>query len=328
MRKKLRVGLAVLVVAIFFILGAMVWWTMPPKEPLYQGKPLSYWLSAYDWGPTDPLKSRPTEAEADRALRAAGTNAFPTLLRMLKEKDTTWKQRVTQWAYRHRVDTAILAKSHLQYRHPAADGHEATKAFEQLGAQSVNLAPELTRVYDLNANGYSRQFAVMAATYAAPKAKETVPLLLRAIADTNDFILRIDGAVALGKIRAPAEMAVPALIKALSDPEEPVRVETAFTLAEYGIEAKAAVPELQKMMDAELARGISKDGYHFGALGWGFCSGDANHIKTNKSFPSMVFQCDSYAAAQTALSKINGAVAKKESKKVFESSSPEPLEPR
>lgn len=49
-----------------------------------------------------------------------------------------------------------------------------------------------------------------------------------------------------------AAAAVPALIEALSDPEETVRFPATVALGEIGPAAKAAVPKLKQMMDEEI----------------------------------------------------------------------------
>jgi hypothetical protein len=74
MRKRFRSLLAVLLVA---VVGGLAWQVTRPREPVYQGKPLSYWLV------------RPARDPNFNALRALGTNAIPTLLQMLRAKDWT-----------------------------------------------------------------------------------------------------------------------------------------------------------------------------------------------------------------------------------------------
>ena len=53
----------------------------------------------------------------------------------------------------------------------------------------------------------------------------------------------------MGPAAAPA---VPALIEALSDPEETVRFPATVALGEIGPAAKAAVPKLKQMMEEEI----------------------------------------------------------------------------
>src|SRR5271165_6385675 len=57
-----------------------------PTEPAYQGKALRYWLKGYrvaaeEWNESTPQK-------ADEAVRHLGTNAIPTLLTMLRARDS------------------------------------------------------------------------------------------------------------------------------------------------------------------------------------------------------------------------------------------------
>ena len=103
--KKRIVGV---VLALRVIAGGLSWVINRSREPMYEGKPLSYWLECYA-----PLNRTETSVqEADHAVQAIGTNAIPTLLRMLQKTDSPLKVRLV----------ALLRKQHfvkIQF-HPAA----------------------------------------------------------------------------------------------------------------------------------------------------------------------------------------------------------------
>src|SRR5215469_11736120 len=68
-------------VVLLALLGGLAWEvlrTKDPPEPVYQGKRLGEWLAGYN-GPSP---------ETDEVVRRLGTNAIPTLLRMLRAKDS------------------------------------------------------------------------------------------------------------------------------------------------------------------------------------------------------------------------------------------------
>lgn len=46
------------------------------REPTYQGKPLHYWVNAFDM----PVSWEHTEAEKTQAIQSIGTSALPSLL--------------------------------------------------------------------------------------------------------------------------------------------------------------------------------------------------------------------------------------------------------
>src|ERR1700722_6631770 len=104
MGKKLRI---VLVLVFAACIGAIIWQLLSPSvpDPIYKGKPLSYWLSGYlprqITGMDDTLG--PTYTEAATAVRELGTNALPHLISILREPDRTLKDRLF----------AVLAKQHV-----------------------------------------------------------------------------------------------------------------------------------------------------------------------------------------------------------------------
>lgn len=57
---------------------AILLWNSHPAEPVYEGKSLSEWLPAFDYANRDVPGLSPRDAS--RAVRAAGTNAFPLCL--------------------------------------------------------------------------------------------------------------------------------------------------------------------------------------------------------------------------------------------------------
>ena len=88
------IALAVLFVA---LVGVIVWQVaQPADEPIYKGKPLSGWLKAY----VNNAKSSddPQLLKVNEAVRQAGTNAIPTLLRLLRAKDSALKLKLMDLA--------------------------------------------------------------------------------------------------------------------------------------------------------------------------------------------------------------------------------------
>lgn len=296
-RNKLRL-FAILALAFLALLGGFVWWSMPPKEPTYKGKPLSFWLEGYDWQRGILGSPKPTRTEADAAVHAIGTNGIPTLLRMLqKHNRLPFALEFYRW-----VNTQRFHKVNWEYRFPEEDGHDAMLAFHELGLNTGNILEELTRIYDSNPHTMSRQFVVAVASSTSTNAQDCLPLFLRALKDTNDFFVRADAAVALAKIHAPADVAVPALINSLKDPELMVRTEAIYSLAEYGAEAREALPELKKIIADEIARanGYTNVGPSTrGWLAWGFSFGDAHARR-----PVNPFQCDILRTARDSVSRI------------------------
>ncbi|MFH1830342.1 MAG: HEAT repeat domain-containing protein [Pseudomonadota bacterium] len=96
-----------------------------------------------------------------------------------------------------------------------------------------------------------RSDAAYALSKIGPGAKAAIPALIVALKDQNENV-RIDASIALGEI-GPA--AVPALIEMLKDPNWLVRSAAAFALGEIGPGAKAAFPALiATLKDKEVDR--------------------------------------------------------------------------
>src|SRR6266481_6657560 len=94
--KKRKIIALLLVPAVVLI---AVFYFLPPREPVYAGEPLSFWLKGYD-----PVEgSEPGRQKADEIMREAGTNAIPTLLRMLRQHDSPWKLKLIALAQKQHI---------------------------------------------------------------------------------------------------------------------------------------------------------------------------------------------------------------------------------
>jgi hypothetical protein len=90
----------VITALILVMLGALLWILLNPgeREPVYQGKTLTYWLSDF-WPGRNPT---PEKVEQDKlAVRQIGANAIPTLLKWISARDGPIKQKVVTWISRH-----------------------------------------------------------------------------------------------------------------------------------------------------------------------------------------------------------------------------------
>ena len=228
MRKRkiiamLLVPTVVIVATIYFL---------PPREPVYAGEPLSYWLKGYD-----PIEgSEPGRQKADEIMREAGTNAIPTLLRMLRGHDSAWKLKLIALAQRQRVITIRHVDDYRRY-------DRAASGFAALGSEGKVALPELIEIYEMNLSPSSQAFILSIIGSIGPQARPAIPLLVRRAASTNADA-RIFCVIALGRIHAEPRVVVPALTGLLNDPDIAIRENAAWALGEYGSEAKEAVPVL------------------------------------------------------------------------------------
>ena len=176
MKRSLRIALAVVLVP---ALGWTVWLlanSNRAKEPLYHGKPLSEWLQAFAPGKRDcpDLSAR----DARRAVQEAGTNAIPTLVRMIGATDSPMKLKLL----------ALAGKQHFIQVHwsPAANLHqEAESAFQILGRRARVAVPDLVRLYGQQPPAGSQREIISALGAIDPAAKAALPSQMRDAVSPN-----------------------------------------------------------------------------------------------------------------------------------------------
>ncbi|MDB6068695.1 MAG: HEAT-like repeat protein [Pedosphaera sp.] len=242
MRKRSRIALALLLLA---VIGGIVWLASRPSEPMYKGKRLSVWLKFYDAYATGSLTSpqdRDNLKLADEAVRAIGTNAIPTLLRKLGAKDSALTVRLMALAQKQHLFKVKFAPAYIRR-------YEGSSGLEALGARGKSAVPELIRMYEQDHSVVFRCFVASILSSIGPAAEQAVPALARALGDAN-LNTRVSAVVALRLIHAHPEIAVPALVKCLSDQGAGIkcRCNAAQALGAFGADAKPAVPDLLKML--------------------------------------------------------------------------------
>ena len=195
MRKERRNLLLAGLVAVA-IMGGLAWLIVrshEPPEPVYQGKRLSEWLLPRTDGTFDP--------GAKQAVHKIGTNAIPTLLRMLRARDSKLKLKLVGLAQKQRLIKINFVSADIR-------NYEAGWGFEILGSIASNAVPALIQIYAENISETSQTATIGAIGFIGPAAAAAVPVLLRTAANTNAPVR--DSAVwALGQLHAEPELAVP-----------------------------------------------------------------------------------------------------------------------
>ena len=90
-----RIRAATVTALVIATVGALLWSRLIPgeREPVYQGKTLTYWLSDF-WPGRNPT---PEKREQNiLAVRQIGTNAIPTLLQWISARDGPLKQKMVR----------------------------------------------------------------------------------------------------------------------------------------------------------------------------------------------------------------------------------------
>ncbi len=174
-------------------------------------------------------------------MEKAGTNAIPTLLRMLRQRDPAFKHKVME----------LVQKQHFIKVHyvPAERRNQAAYfAFLTLGARAEAAVPALVQILELNISPFSQQCTAGSLASVGPAANVAIPILVRALTNSNPLV-RQDIVNSLGRLHSQPEMVVPALTNALNDPAARVRSAACLALSQVGAGAKPAVPALVKALN-------------------------------------------------------------------------------
>jgi len=244
MRRKHVIIIVFAVACAFFLFLA----GSGPTEPLFQGKPLSYWLKGYRAGNGRWNESSPEKA--DEVVGQLGTNALPTLLRMLRSTDSAWEVKLLPWSYKWR---RLAGHQHLINIAPGPhlrsyEVVEAERAFRTLGSVAEPAVPELIKMYQQEELPLFNRATIPAILGdIGPSAAQSIPALLQSM---RDPALRGNAAFALGQIRGDAKLVIPMLVPLLRDTNSYVCWATAKALKSYGAEAKEAVPTLLEVLNS------------------------------------------------------------------------------
>ena len=240
MNKRLRIVIGLLLASVF---GLLVRQALGPREPVFEGRTLTSWLERHvpDYK-VRPAQTLPGWKKADEALRSIGTNAFPTLLNMIRATDPPpVVLKLLQAAGRYRW-------TRINYRYAQSRNEEAEYAFLVLRTNAASAVPELIKIYEENISPSSQRCAALALGHIGPAAEAALPSLIRHFTHTNGDV-RYYAVSAMLSIGGEPSVVVPALTSALKDPNVSVRWNALSGLSRFGGRARPAVPEILKMLD-------------------------------------------------------------------------------
>lgn len=210
------------------ILVASVFRSHLDDGPVYRGRPLALWLDDYRKPPGQ-------WAQADEAVRNAGTNAIPLLLRMLQKRNW-W---LTRFAARHPI---------LKVIPPGELNREASFAFSRLGTNAAPAVPDLVRIYE-NRFSVSSQIATGRALVAiGPAARPAIPSFLRELVDTNE-VLRNEAIGVLTHLHTEPDVILNGLTNALTNRSAQIRLLALDWIEQMGPAAKPAIPALTNLVN-------------------------------------------------------------------------------
>jgi hypothetical protein len=212
MRKRFQIVLAVLLVA---IVAGIVWHGLREREPVYQGKLLRVWLGEYyNWNAYVGSERRNA---AEAAIRQFGTNAIPTLLNMLRKKDSPvvsiliplWDRYVTRTGY---LPFWVAYPSWYQV-HAAVLNNQASMGFEILNTDARPAVPALIEIYEQNISPASQFYVSRALNAIGPDAmRAAVSSFLNGTTSPN-LLVRKNAVMALSQVDDEPSLVVSALAR-------------------------------------------------------------------------------------------------------------------
>lgn len=227
-------------ILLFTVVGILLlafgWFVLRPREPSYQGKTLTEWLTnAYE------MFSYPDACgESVRAVRHIGPSAIPTLLNYASAKDSRLKRALLQWNDTH--PTISLPLSSQFELHILAE-----RGLYILGPDAKEAVPELVRLLKHDDDDV-RTTAAACLGGIGPAAQSAVPDLImefeREMSSTNQ---NFAAAYALAKIGPSAQAAIPSLKKGLTNNSSQCRRFSEIAL--INIHAVSISPWLDQLKD-------------------------------------------------------------------------------
>jgi HEAT repeat protein len=239
--RPFRIIFVVAGIAIVCLAG---WKMFAPRQPSYNGKPLTYWMSRYENLILGKAALNSSEQqEADKALREIGTNALPYLLKLSGGKDSALKQRLIS-IYRRQSWLKLPIHDAQFYR------VEATCGFGALREIAKPAVPGLIRL--LKGEDYQiREIAANDLGMIGPDAEEAIPALFPLLDEHNHGTPILLAMTALGQIHRRPEIVLPRLVEFLNGDRKNWNYQSPAldAIGRYQSEARELAPVIISFLD-------------------------------------------------------------------------------
>ena len=241
------------------------------REPIYRGKRISDWVEDLDYGLSSFKSSAVGEAEA--AVRHMGSNAVPSLIRMMRCRDSALRKKLVPWLSKQTLVKLNFrpAAEHIQWRGargawlvgPSAKEAipdlivlltnqspwvraTAAVALGKIGTNSVVALSSLVKALD-DPVADVRNCTALALQDIGSAAHGAVPALVRHLGDSDPQTRSIVIGAILS-VTNDRSLVIPVLLRQLNDPLADTRGSAVARLGSFGRQAQFAVPELANLL--------------------------------------------------------------------------------
>ncbi len=212
MRKRVQITLAVLLVGFAVMIA---WQSMRLPEPVYRGRPVSYWITR-----SGEVYEGSDFGRIGGFGRFADSNAIPYLVKALERQDGLFsKPYLGAW---------LKLPSQIQRRLPTPHDAEQIRystamSLGDMGAVARPAIPTLLRTLRDDKSEAVRGWAAWSLGQLGKEDGLVRGALTEALSDRSPFV-RSQAVDALGLVGGAAQSAVTALVKCLDDPHRDVRL--------------------------------------------------------------------------------------------------------
>jgi hypothetical protein len=177
--------------------------------------------------------------DVDEALKHIGTNAFPVLLRMLRQQDSPVVLRLVQLAQKQRFVPVRYIAASVRHR-------QAVYGFGMLRVYATNAVPDLIKIYEANISTSSQGAVAIILAEMGPGTESALPALLLGLVGTDETAVAnaIYAILHVDTVHPHSALVVPALINCLHHSSGYVRANAAMALGHYGPAAHPALSNL------------------------------------------------------------------------------------
>jgi len=247
--KRSRVILVLAVALFLVLLPVLLYVFLWPKEPVYEGRPVSQWIEQMTGGIGGTAGAVSAQALPRLIQHEPGEGAVPFVCAAL-HRGRTLMARLYAQCY-PKLPTALAKK--LRPPTPGRDAelrYRAALILYYMGPKAKKAVPDL--IYALG--DYSPEVRRMAATALGAAGADSESAAVALSSRLNDPAAGVRQAAlkSLGQNTNDHIAAALRIAGALKDPETGVRVEAAGILKNFGPKAKAVVPALiQALRDSD-----------------------------------------------------------------------------